>query len=200
MMEKFAKFDIWEDRAKILIHRNRESQPKNKFKAKSWYIFNSSSASASAVGHILQLSSMLSFRSNFLSEGLLRVCTICFWNFFYVWFLFTIWFSNLFTIWLSNFLSAGLLRICTVWSCWASSVIFQFCKHSQAKGQHELCPLISQWVSRACLYFIGNPFQRSQHFKVIIEWRCQKSSASENEPFFKKIFLLLMLMPDTQKA
>ena len=67
MMEKMRK--VWEDRAKS-FDRNWESQPPKKFKAKSCYILNSSSDSASAVGHILQLSSMLSFRSNFLNEGL----------------------------------------------------------------------------------------------------------------------------------
>ena len=64
--------------------------------------------------------------SNFLSAGLLRICTIWFWIFFLIRF--------------SSSLSAELLRICTIWFCRASRVIFQFCKHSQAKGQHELCP------------------------------------------------------------
>ena len=35
---------------------------------------------------------------------------------------------------------------------------------------------------------------------TIIEWRCQKFSVSETEALFRKIFLLLMLIPDTQEA
>ena len=178
--------------------RNWESQPQNKFKAKSWYIFNSSSASATAMGHTLQLSSVLSFRSNFLSAELLRICTIWFCNFFAIWFcnlFFIIWFS---TFWVQDFWEI-------VQSDFAEHPTLFFNSASTAKqrvNMNFVLRSVSWFHAVACtLLKTLSRGHNISRWSLHDHWvTMPKVSASETEPSFKKICLLLMLMPDTQKA
>ena len=169
--------------------RNWESQPQNKFKAKSWYIFNSSSASATAVGHILQLSSMLSFRSNFLSAELLRICTIWFCNFFIIWFS-IFWVQDIWEIVQSDFAEHPTLFFNSA-STAKQRVNMNFVLRSVSWFHALACTLLKTLsrghnISRWSLHdhWVTMP-------KVFSVW---------NRVIFKKIFLLLMLTPDTQKA